>query len=80
MGEQRSSGFTSFFVLSLTLFARTASSDVQSFIFLFDEPGAFLHPIAQVNLQRVFESLAQQSQLVYATHSIFLVNKNVPTG
>lgn len=77
--SQRSSGFTSFFILSLTVFARTFASPTKSFIYLFDEPGTYLHPIAQVNLQRVFESLAERAQIAYATHSIFLVNKNVPT-
>jgi predicted ATP-dependent endonuclease of OLD family len=76
--SQRSSGFTSFFVLSLTLFARTASQAQQSFIYLFDEPGVDLHPIAQINLQRVFESLAERAQIVYTTHSIFMVSKNAP--
>jgi len=46
---------------------------------LFDEPGTYLHPIAQINLQRVFESLAEESQLLYSTHSIFMVSKNSPT-
>lgn len=77
--SQRSAGFTSFFVLSLTLHARTALQDQQSFIYLFDEPGVDLHPIAQINLQRVFESLAERAQIVYTTHSIFMVSKNVPT-
>lgn len=76
--SQRSQGFTSFFILSLTVFARTAAHSFGAAIFLFDEPGTYLHPIAQVNLQRVFESLAERSQIAYATHSIFLVNKNVP--
>ncbi len=77
--SKRSTGFTSFFILSLTIFARTHSNREQSYIFLFDEPGSYLHPIAQVNLQRVFESLSDRSQIIYTTHSIFLVNKNVPT-
>jgi hypothetical protein len=76
--SQRSSGFTAFFVLSLTTFARTSFQKARSFIYLFDEPGTYLHPIAQINLQRVFESLAGQHQLAYTTHSMFLVNKNNP--
>lgn len=77
--SQRSSGFTSFFALGLTVFARTFQNQEQAFIYLFDEPGTYLHPLAQVNLQRVFERLAERTQIVYATHSIFLLNKNMPT-
>lgn len=77
--SQRSSGFTSFFILALTIFARTASNNPQGYIFLFDEPGTYLHPVAQVNLQRVFDSMATRSQIIYSTHSIFLVNKNYPS-
>jgi hypothetical protein len=76
--SQRSSGFSAFFVLTLTLFARTWQNPRGSFIYLFDEPGTYLHPVAQINLQRVFESIADSRQLIYTTHSLFLVNKNEP--
>jgi len=76
--SKRSSGFTAFFALSLTMFARTSQLGEKDYIFLFDEPGTYLHPIAQINLQRVFESLALESQIIYTTHSIFLVSKNYP--
>lgn len=76
--SQRSSGFTAFFVLSLAVFARTVSDPARSRIYLFDEPGTFLHPVGQVNLQRVFENLATRAQIIYTTHSVFLVNRNVP--
>lgn len=76
--SQRSNGFTAFFVLSLTTFARTESREAEAHIYLFDEPGTYLHPIAQINLQRVFEKLAEKHQVVYTTHSLFLVNKNHP--
>lgn len=77
--SRRSSGFTAFFFLAMTTHARTADRPHQEFVFLFDEPGTYLHPIAQINLQRVFERLAVTIQLLYTTHSMFLVNKNVPS-
>ncbi len=77
--SQRSAGFTAFFILSLAVFARTVSDPARSRIYLFDEPGTYLHPVGQVNLQRVFENLATRAQLIYTTHSVFLVNRNVPT-
>lgn len=76
--SRRSSGFTHFFSLKTILFARQSESRARSFIWLFDEPGIYLHPEGQYDLLRVLESLAQSNQIVYTTHSIFLVNKNFP--
>ena len=74
----RSSGFQIYFVLSMMINARKYNKPEDSYIFLFDEPGTYLHPYAQIDLQRSFESVAEASQIVYATHSIFLINKNYP--
>ena len=74
----RSSGFQTYFVLSMMINARKYNQPKNTFIFLFDEPGTYLHPYAQIDLQRSFESVAESSQIVYATHSIFLINKNRP--
>src|SRR5690606_37644820 len=43
-------------------------------ILLLDEPGLSLHPVAQFDLINFFNSLADQNQIVYTTHSPFLVN------
>ncbi len=77
--SQRSAGFTAFFILSLAVFARTVSDPARSRIYLFDEPGTYLHPVGQINLQRVFENFGARAQIVYTTHSVFLVNRNVPS-
>lgn len=77
--SRRSSGFTHFFALKTMLFAREQASEASSFIWLFDEPGLYLHPEGQHDLLQVLETLAQSNQVAYATHSIFLVNKNHPT-
>jgi len=42
------------------------------------DPGTALHPAGQVNLQRVFERLAIKNQIVYSTHSLFMINHNRP--
>ena len=76
--SERSAGFSAFFTMSMRMLARTEANPVNKYIFLFDEPGTALHPAGQVNLQRVFERLAQQDQIVYATHSLFMVNHNRP--
>jgi multidrug efflux pump subunit AcrA (membrane-fusion protein) len=77
--SRRSSGFTHFFGLKTVLHAREAASNASSFIWLFDEPGLWLHPDGQHDLLQVLEKLAQSNQIVYSTHSIFLINKNHPT-
>jgi len=77
--SRRSSGFTHFFALKTVLYAREAAADATSFIGLFDEPGIYLHPKGQHDLLQVIESLAASNQIVYTTHSVFLINKNHPT-
>lgn len=74
----RSSGFQTFFILSMIINARKYNNTSGTNIFLFDEPGTYLHPYAQLDLQRSFEASADSSQIIYTTHSIFLINKNYP--
>lgn len=72
----RSSGFKTYFLTSMIISARVANNQSHSYIYLFDEPGIFLHPHAQLDLQRAYEKIADNSQIVYTTHSLFLINKN----
>lgn len=74
----RSSGFKTYFLLSMIIYARTQKNPSRSYIYLFDEPGTYLHPQAQLDLQKSFEAIADNSQLLYTTHSLFLINKNYP--
>ncbi len=71
--EGRSTGlqwFLSFFLVFLV--ERTdAHKDA---ILLLDEPGLSLHPIAQEDLSVFFDSLSQTNQLLYTTHSPFMVD------
>ena len=53
--SKRSSGFQTFFILSMLITARKYNNPSNSYIFLFDEPGTYLHPSAQIDLQRSFE-------------------------
>jgi AAA ATPase domain len=76
--SERSAGFSAFFATNMRLLARTEANPANEYIFLFDEPGTALHPSGQVNLQRVFERLSQRDQIIYATHSLFMVNHNRP--
>jgi len=74
----RSSGFHTYFLLTMITHARTAKNPNDSFIYLFDEPGTYLHPRAQFDLQRTFEVISDRSQMIYTTHSLFLISKNYP--
>jgi predicted ATPase len=76
--SKRSSGVTQFFRLSMILHARRQKSPANSYIYVFDEPGVFLHPKGQKDLLAVFEQLAADTQIVYATHSLFMLNQNFP--
>ena len=74
----RSSGFKTYFLLSMITLARVENMPADSYLFLFDEPGTYLHPHAQLDLQRSFETITDSTQIIYTTHSIFLINKNHP--
>lgn len=76
--SRRSSGFTQFFAMKTILHARQQENHANSFIWLFDEPGLHLHPSGQHDLLQVLEALSQTSQIVYATHSVFMINRNFP--
>lgn len=76
--SKRSAGVTQFFRVSMVLYARRKKHPANSYIYLFDEPGILLHPQGQRDLLQVFEQLADENQIIYATHSLFLLNQNFP--
>jgi predicted ATP-dependent endonuclease of OLD family len=76
--SQRSSGFTHFFTLKTILHARQQEHPANSYIFLFDEPGIYLHPAGQYDLLQVLDTIGRNNQVVYSTHSLFMLNKTFP--
>lgn len=71
--EDRSAGlqwFLSFYLIFLV----ESSRDHLDSILLLDEPGLSLHPLAQRDLSAFFEGLARTNQIIYTTHSPFLVD------
>ncbi|MDB5310309.1 MAG: putative ATP-dependent family endonuclease [Gemmataceae bacterium] len=71
--EGRSTGlqwFLSFYLIFLVE-SRSAHNGA---ILLLDEPGHSLHPLAQKDLAVFFENLSGKNQLLYTTHSPFLVD------
>ncbi len=71
--ENRSSGLQWFFSFYLVFVTESAGEHNNSIILL-DEPGHTLHPMAQKDLAIFFNSLAEKNQLLYTTHSPFLVD------
>lgn len=71
--ENRSSGLQWFFSFYLIFVTENAGEHNNSIILL-DEPGHTLHPMAQKDLSLFFNSLAEKNQLIYTTHSPFLVD------
>ena len=71
--ESRSTGLQWF--LSFYLVFLVESQDAhKSAVLLLDEPGLSLHPLAQRDLSSFFDGLSSQNQLLYTTHSPFLVD------
>jgi hypothetical protein len=76
--SHRSSGFTHFFALKTVLYARERDNPANSYIFLFDEPGIYLHPSGQYDLLQVLDAIGKYNQVIYSTHSLFMINKTFP--
>jgi AAA15 family ATPase/GTPase len=73
--SERSLGFKWFFTFLLfTEFRKSRKTDNGETLFLLDEPASNLHSTAQKKLLNKFENLAENSKLVYTTHSHHLIN------
>lgn len=71
--ENRSTGlqwFLSFFLV----FTYESDETHENAIVLLDEPGHSLHPLAQRDLTRFFDSLAETHQIAFTTHSPFMID------
>jgi hypothetical protein len=73
--SERSLGFRWFFAFFLFTQFRTSRKDkTRHAIYLFDEPASNLHAAAQSRLLKSFQQLAQDSTVIYSTHSHHLIN------
>jgi predicted ATP-dependent endonuclease of OLD family len=77
--EGRSRGLQWFFSFFLIFLVESKDSH-SNCILLLDEPGISLHPMAQIDLIKFFNSLSKENQLIYTTHSPFLVSPNNLSG
>lgn len=71
--EERSKGFQWFFSFYL-VFLVEADEGHKHAVLLLDEPGLHLHPTAQQELITFFDNLSEKNQLLYSTHSPFLID------
>ena len=77
--SQRSSGFTHYFSLKTMLYARQREHPAEQYVWLFDEPGIYLHPSGQHDVIHELDAIGRVNQVVYSTHSLFMINKTFPT-
>jgi hypothetical protein len=71
--EGRSTGLQWFLSFYLVFLVERSDSHADA-ILLLDEPGVSLHPLAQQDLSAFFDGLASDNQLLYTSHSPFLID------
>lgn len=71
--ENRSTGLQWFLSFYLVFLVESEEEHANAFLLL-DEPGLSLHPLAQRDLSAFFDNLADTNQLIYTTHSPFLID------
>ena len=70
--KNRSKGFNWFFSF-LVWFKKIQEDDTSNYILLLDEPGLNLHASAQKDLLEFIEDLTENYQIIYTTHSPFMI-------
>ena len=73
--KNRSKGFNWFFSF-LVWFKKIQEDANTNYILLLDEPGLNLHASAQADLLHFLEDLSKNYQIVYTTHSPFMINSD----
>ena len=73
--KNRSKGFNWFFSF-LVWFKKIQEDSDSNYILLLDEPGLNLHASAQSDLLRFLEDLSEKYQIVYTTHSPFMISSD----
>lgn len=75
--SSRSKGFQWFFSFYINLNAETSNDDDDRVILL-DDPAVFLHPEGKKNWLAAIEDLSEEAQIVYSSHSPYLIRKEYP--
>lgn len=73
--KNRSDGFKWYFSIYLTLYEYLQRKDDIKYVLLFDEPNLYLNPSAQFDLlERVFKTEFKNEQIIYTTHSPYIID------
>jgi len=76
--EERSRGYQWYFSF-YTIFNVESENTHKDAILLLDEPALFLHPLGQKDvLEKTLPQLAEKNQILYSTHSPFMINLSKP--
>ena len=76
--KSRSPGFLWYLSFYINFIATTNEAKANEYLFLLDEPGLHLHPSGQKDLTHLLEDLSKKNQLIYTTHSPFMIDRNHP--
>ena len=76
--KSRSPGFLWYLSFYINFIAKTNEAKANEFLFLLDEPGVHLHPSGQKDLTNLLENLSEKNQVIYTTHSPFMINRTHP--
>ena len=75
--SSRSLGFQYFFAFFI-IFSSEKNNTHKNSILLLDEPGTHFHGKAQQELVKFLRNLTKSNQLMYTTHSTFMIDMNMP--
>ncbi len=73
--SERSQGFRWYLAFFCHLIARS-DGDIEDSVILLDDPGAYLHPEGHKDLKSALSSLAGSNQIIYSTHSPYMIKKD----
>ena len=73
--RNRSKGFNWFFSF-IVWFSKIQEDQDNDYVILLDEPGLSLHASAQADLLRFFDDMGANYQIIYTTHSPFMVESD----
>lgn len=77
--SQRSEGFQWFFSFYVNILAETLPDEEGYKILLLDDPAVHLHPSGKQDWLDSLEEIAQEEQVLYTSHSPYLINKQYPS-
>lgn len=75
--EERSEGFR-WFLSFYVQFIVDTQEQLKNTLILLDDPAVNLHPNGQKDFLVILDRIAENNQVIYTTHSPFLMNKNFP--